>query len=103
MPNPPKPSPQPPDDSAPLSLERTPSHFPVTAEYVKRKMEAESNGKPVVSRKLTPYFLAGFILCGAVTSVVVGDPDVPGWLVKAAAIGSLFFGGLLGISPGWRK
>ena len=99
----PRPSPRPPDDSAPLSLEKTPSHFPVTAQYVKNKLAAESNGKPVVSKKLTPYFLAGFILCGAVTSVVVGDPEVHPWVIKAAAIGSLFFGGLLGIGPGWRK
>jgi uncharacterized membrane protein YadS len=100
---PPGPSPKLPDDSAPVALEKTPAYGLVTAEYVKRKMAAESNGKPVVSKKLTPYFLAGFILCGAVTSVVVGDPDVPGWVVKAAAIGSMFFGGLLGIGPGWRK
>lgn len=97
------PSPKPPDDSAPLTLEKTPSHFPVTAQYVKNKLAAESNGKPILSKKLTPYFFAGFILCGAVTSVVVGDPDVPGWLLKVAGVGSLFFGGLLGIGPGWRK
>lgn len=103
MPSPPEPSPKPPDDNAPLSLDKTPSHFPVTADYVKRKMAAESNGKPVISPKLTPWFFAGFTLCGAVTSVVAGDPDVPGWVIKAAAIGTLFFTGLLGIGSGWRK
>jgi hypothetical protein len=105
-PLPPAPSPRPPNpDAAPLSLDKTPSHFPVTAEYVRRKLQERDteHGKPVVSKKLTPWFFAGYTLCGAVTAVVVGDPSVPGWLVKTAAIGALFFGGLLGISTGWRK
>jgi hypothetical protein len=99
----PRPSPQPPKDDAPLSLDKTPSTFPVTAQYVQRKLFESGMGKPVISSKLTPWFFAGYTLCGAVTAVVVGDPDVPGWLVKSAAIGAIFFGGLLGIGTGWRK
>lgn len=68
------------------------------------KTPAQSpTGKPVISPKLTPYFFAGFTLCGAITGVVVGDPTVPVWLIKGAAIGTAFFGGLLGIGAGWRK
>ena len=106
MTDPVQPSPGVPDpDAAPLSLEKTPSHFPVTAQYVANKLAKrdETRGVPVIPKKWTPVFLAGFVLCGAVTSVVVGDPNVPNWLIKASAIGSLFFGGLLGIGPGLRK
>lgn len=99
----PRPSPVPPRDSAPLASEKTPSHFPVTAQYVQRKLAEQGLGKPRIPPKLTPWLFAGFVLSGAVTSVIMGDPDVPKWLVKAAAIGSLFFGGMLGISTGWRK
>lgn len=67
------------------------------------KPAASPTGKPIIPKKLTPYFLAGFTLCGAITAVLMGDPSVPGWLIKSAAIGSLTFGGLLGIGPGWRK
>lgn len=102
-PDPPKLSPQPPDDSAPLSLEKTPAHFPVTAQYVQRKLAESGQGKPRIPPKLTPWLFAGFILSGAVTGVVVGDSDVPVWIMKAAAIGTAFFGGMLGISTGWRK
>lgn len=113
---------RPPDDSAPLSLEKTPSSFLVTVPYVKAKLaqaelqmkqvaeeaarsaaRTENNGRAVISPKFTPYFFAGYTLCGAITAVVVGDPDVPGYVIKAAAIGALFFGGLLGASTGWRK
>lgn len=100
---PPASTPKPPDDSAPLALDKTPAHFPVTAQYVKNKLAETGMGKPRIPPKLTPWLFAGFVLSGAVTSVVVGDPSVPGWLVKAAAIGSIFFGGLLGLSTGLRK
>lgn len=99
----PRPSPKPPDDSAPLSLEKTPSHFPVTAQYVQRKLHEQGLGKPRIPPSWTPWLLAGFIFSGAVTGVVVGDSDVPVWIVKSAAIGSAFFGGMLALGTGWRK
>jgi acetyl-CoA carboxylase beta subunit len=75
---------------------------PRVIKQIERHIEKASTGKPRLSPKLTPWFLAGFSLCGAVTAVVVGDPSVPGWVVKLAAVGSLFFGGLLGSSAGLR-
>lgn len=66
-------------------------------------VRSESIGKPVVSPKLTPWFIAGFVLCGAVVGAVSGDPMVPLWVVKAATVGTTFFGGMLSIGPGLRK
>lgn len=100
---PPKAGPRLPDDSAPLSLEHTPAHFPVTAEYVKRKLAEQSTGKPVFSPKLVPWFFAGFTLFSAASAAVVGDPSIPSWVVKVAVIGATTFGGLLAASPGFRK
>lgn len=105
----PRASPRPPDDSAPLSLEKTPSRFPVVVEFpmiaafVQRRLSEQGVGKPVISPKLTPWALGGLILCGAVSNVLTGDPDVPLLVVKVANIGTLFFTGLLGIGTGWRK
>jgi len=99
----PRPSPRPPDNSAPLALDKTPSHFPVTAEYVRRKLAEAGQGKPRIPPKLTPWFFAGFTLSGAVTAALMGDPDVPGWILKVAAVGTMFFGGMLGLGAGWRK
>lgn len=101
---------------------KTPASFLVTTTYVKAKLletekhiaqvadhaareaaRQEHNGKPRIPPFLTPYFFLGFLLSGAITSVVVGDPDSPKWVLKAAAIGTMFFGGALGIGPGWRR
>lgn len=61
-------------------------------------------GTPVIPAKFTPFIFMGFTLCGAVTSVAVSMENIiPRPVLVIAAIGSIFFGGLLGISPGWRK
>jgi hypothetical protein len=62
----PRASPRPPDDSAPLLLEKTPSHFPVTAQYVKNKM-AEAGMRPAhVPQRREPLWVAIFV--GIVTA-----------------------------------
>lgn len=102
----PIPSPKPPDDSAPLSLEKTPSHFPVTAEYVKRKMAAESNGKPVISPKVVKYLLPVIAVSGAIALAPTMGVDVsflPPLVPKYAAL-VWFIGMTLGLAgPGIRK
>jgi hypothetical protein len=106
-PSPPRPSRTVPSDVSlpklPAEFEKTPSHFPVTAAYVQRKLAERDNGKPVFSPKLAPWFFAGFTLFSAVLTAVVGDPTVPLWIVKVAAIGATTFGGLLAATPGFRK
>lgn len=99
----PRPSPRPPDDSAPFALDKTPTHFPVTAEYVKRKLAESGQGRPRIPPRLTPWFLIGFTVCTAVTGVVIGDPSWPVWLVKSAGMGTAVFGALLALGTGWRK
>lgn len=57
---------RPPDDSAPLNLEKTPSHFPVTAQYVKTKL-AEMGMRPAhVPQRREPLWAALFV--GVVTA-----------------------------------
>ena len=100
------PTPKPPDDNAPLTLDKTPSHFPVTAQYVTNKLAErdETRGRPVVNKALTPFFLAGFTLCGSVTTVAMSfEGVIPRPVLIVAAIGSMFFGAMLGIGPGLRK
>lgn len=99
----PLPSPKPPDDSAPLAIEKTPADFPVTAKYVQRKMAEAGQGQPRIPPKLTPWLFAGFTLSGSVTAALLGDPEVPTWILKSAAVGTMFFGGMLGLGTGWRK
>jgi hypothetical protein len=122
---PPKPArgPRPPDDSAPLNLEHTPATFLVTVPYVKAKLleaekrlavvadqaareaaREENNGKPVLPKALTPWFLAAFTLCGSVTTVAMTfEGAIPRPLLITAAVGSMFFGAMLGVGPGLRK
>jgi hypothetical protein len=103
---PPNPSPKPPRDDAPLSLEKTPSHFPVTAEYVKRKMAAESNGKPILSSKVVKFLLPIIAISGAIALAPTMGVDVsflPPLVPKYAALIS-FIGMTLGLAgPGIRK
>lgn len=119
----PAPGPNPPDDNAPLNLEHTPAHGIATNGYVLRKLEQaeahmrlvaeetarstareEHNGKPVIPKSLTPWFFAGFTMCGAVMAVAVSYPeDLPRKVLVWATVGSFFFGGMLGLGSGLRK
>lgn len=120
-------SPRPPDDSAPLEWSKTPSHGVVPAHqvpmYVKAKLEQAqaryeelareaareavreaSNGKPVLPRSLTMWFFAGFTMCGSITTVAMSFEGVmPRGMLVAAAVGTMFFGGMLGLGSGLRK
>lgn len=120
---PPAASPVPPDDSAPLNLEKTPAHGVVTVPLLVRKLaqaearmamvaeeasargvKKESNGKPVIPKGAAPWLLAGFTLCGSVTTVAMSyEGAIPRWLLIMAAIGSMTFGGLLASSSGLRR
>lgn len=88
MAEPPRLSPRPPDDSAPLALEKTPAHFPVTAEYVKRKLEARDGARWQPS-KSTP-------LWAAITIGIVGSAAAPLMLAVPspwnAVVGSVLMG-----------
>jgi hypothetical protein len=115
---PPAPSPQPPKGPG-----ETTQPGIASTEYVKAKLLAveqhlaqvadhaareaareEHNGTPVISRALTPWFLAGFTLCGSVTTVAMSfEGAIPRPVLVAAAVGSMFFGAMLGIGPGLRR
>jgi hypothetical protein len=92
-PLPPAPSPRPPNpDAAPLSLDKTPSHFPVTAEYVKRKMADAGMSPRWVPKKRTPLWAA--LAFGVLSSAgpVLLAPAVT-WQVFAGSV-------MLGLSTG---
>lgn len=106
MTDPVRPSPKPPDDKAALAHELTPSDFPATRRFVKNELAARDvdRGRPVLSKTLTPWFFAAFTLCGSVTTVAMSFEGVlPKGVLVAAAVGTMFFGGMLGIGPGLRK
>lgn len=111
---PPRPSPRPPDDSAPLKHPKTPAGGIPDIALMKRKIaEAEGRlvermaatdiGKPRIPARWVPFLYVGLTACGAITTALIGDPTIPPWVLKVAAVGTLTFGGLLAGSPGWRK
>lgn len=123
----PAPGPRPPDDSAPLELQHTPAHGAIGPFGVKPYVAAKlaqaqahyeevaraaareaareaSNGKPVLPKSLTMWFFAGFTMCGSITTVAMSFEGVmPRAMLVAAAVGTMFFGGMLGLGSGLRK
>lgn len=74
-----------------------------TAKAVAKAVSDSSNGKPRIPAAWVPYLYVGLTVCGAITTALIGDPDVPSFVLKFAAVGTLTFGGLLAGSPGLRK
>lgn len=69
-PSPPRPSPTVPSDVSlpklPAEFEKTPSHFPVTAAYVQRKLAESGNAPRWIPNNRTPFWVAVFV--GAVSA-----------------------------------
>lgn len=101
---PPKASPRPPDDSAPLARPDSWSGVdPRVIAAMERRIAKASNGKPVVQPRLVPYFSAGLTVCVTVAGASQLDLGLPPKLFAWATLGALVFAALLGNSPGWRK
>jgi hypothetical protein len=80
----PRPSPQPPKDDAPLALDKTPSAFPVTAQYVANKL-AKRDGERWQPPKQAPLIVALFVGATGSAAPVLMMPE-PKWNVVLASV-----------------
>ncbi len=84
--------------------ENTPTDPIRTPKLDEPKKPVSPTGRPRVPAKFTWYFFAGSALCASIAAAAaIPGVELPKAVFSFGVVGSLFFGSLLGLTPGARK